>query len=476
MSKFKQVFILGVSGATPTIIEPLLNKGLLPNFQRLRDYGYWGKMLSVRSQGDKHFRPQVAWPTLATGQLPENHNITKFYCTTEDLKGLTLWDIYENNGFSIGLYGWPLTWPPRPINGFIVPSYLARDTQTWPPELSIIRELNRSQQQDKKKLIYQSLLRFEELLKLIQIGWQYQPSLPTVSLLFQNFFRLQLSSSIEERNIILRDTKTMFDLDLFLRLYYRFKPSFTTFHTFLVDFVSHRYWRYYDTSSFPEEDKVTRQKFALVLEDAYKRVDYILGKMLNILPENSLIAVVSEHGMEAEINTPEVGFWHYLIKGTKLIELVEMEDQLISCPIARWIAFLPKNGPFIASDIAKVFSSIKVVETGLPLFQVYEHGSQEVIIKFQLDLESYSIYPNLESLNIQYKDKVFPFSTIARKGNRVRSGMHSREGIVGFIAKGMDKPQNVLLEMNLIDFAPTLLKACDLPIPSEMTGTAFPLY
>ena len=57
-----------------------------------------------------------------------------------------MWDLYSRQGLTSGVYGWPGTWPPPQIRGFVVPSHLARDDQTWPPDLRPIKALDREQQ------------------------------------------------------------------------------------------------------------------------------------------------------------------------------------------------------------------------------------------------------------------------------------------------------------------------------------------
>jgi hypothetical protein len=80
--------------------------------------GFRATLASARAAGDKHFRPQIAWPTLATGVGPDRHGVTRFFHTADDLCAATLWDRFQQAGGRVGLFGWPITWPVRPVNGF----------------------------------------------------------------------------------------------------------------------------------------------------------------------------------------------------------------------------------------------------------------------------------------------------------------------------------------------------------------------
>src|SRR5689334_22001161 len=106
----RRAFIFGISGATWQIIDSMLARGKLPTFRRLIEGGCRGVLESVRVDGDKHFRPQIAWPTIATGLLPKRHGVTKFYHTADDVSVPTIWDLVQQQSGRVGLFGWPITW------------------------------------------------------------------------------------------------------------------------------------------------------------------------------------------------------------------------------------------------------------------------------------------------------------------------------------------------------------------------------
>jgi predicted AlkP superfamily phosphohydrolase/phosphomutase len=142
----RPLFILGVSGATWDVLSPLEQRGRTPNISRLLGRGTGARLSSVKATGDEHYRPQTAWPSLATGLHPDRHGVTRFFHEAAELRAPTLWSIYSERGLSSGIYGWPGTWPPPQIEGFVVPSHLARDAETWPRSLGDIKSLDREQQ------------------------------------------------------------------------------------------------------------------------------------------------------------------------------------------------------------------------------------------------------------------------------------------------------------------------------------------
>ena len=105
------VVIIGISGATWTVIDPMLAQGALPNLRKLMSAGSWGVLESVRTAGDRHYRNQTAWPSLLTGKLPDNHGITQYFHTHKNLKSLGIWDFFNAKGLSAGIYSTPVFWP-----------------------------------------------------------------------------------------------------------------------------------------------------------------------------------------------------------------------------------------------------------------------------------------------------------------------------------------------------------------------------
>ena len=80
---------------------------------------------------------------LYTGRPQEEHGVRFLEQPPETVSGPRLWEIAADAGKSIGVFGSIMSWPPRTdIDGFWVPSTFSPDTQTYPPELEPIQELN----------------------------------------------------------------------------------------------------------------------------------------------------------------------------------------------------------------------------------------------------------------------------------------------------------------------------------------------
>jgi hypothetical protein len=470
----RPVFVFGISAATWAVIDRLLAGGRLPNLQRLLAEGCSATLLSVRVPGDEHYRPQVAWATMATGCDPQRHGITRFYHTADDLREPSVWQIFERHGARVGVYGWPLDWPPRETNGFVVPSHWARDARTWPPELSAIKALDREQQDTERENGH----RLSPARPLRAAGTLLRHGLrpPTMALLGATLLRAATTRDAEQRGLLLRHAKIELSADVFVHLCRRYRPVFKSFHTFLVDFVCHRYWRYFEPEHFGHADPRASARFRGAVADAYARTDRILGRLLATLPADAVVAVVSEHGMAAEPLSAEVGAWRYVIRGARLIELIGLANDIVACPVARWVALRPRDGRRLPADSADRVRRIIVAETGLPLFQVYAHGADEVVVKFNLDAKVARYRAgDLESLTLRYVDRSVPFSRLSRQLGRTRSAMHDERGVL--ILKGEGIKCGVRLpDVRLVDVMPTLLSAAGVPVPVGLDGEVLDVF
>ena len=127
MSKLPiKLFVLGLDGACFDLIQPWLDQDKLPTFQALVAEGASGPMESCI--------PPItcpAWKCYSTGKYPGKLGV--FWWEQLDLPGrrvilpnatsfrsAEVWDYLNEAGLRTGVVGMPMTYPPRPIRGFMV--------------------------------------------------------------------------------------------------------------------------------------------------------------------------------------------------------------------------------------------------------------------------------------------------------------------------------------------------------------------
>jgi predicted AlkP superfamily phosphohydrolase/phosphomutase len=146
-----RALVIGLDGATWSVLDPWILDGTLPHLGRLRDRGSWGPLRST-------FPPitPAAWGTFMTGKRPGKHGVFHFVplfepsaqSTSEagppaivsatNLRSATLWDQLAHHGRRVALVNIPLTYPPRAVNGIMVTGMLTppgAEVFTYPPEL-----------------------------------------------------------------------------------------------------------------------------------------------------------------------------------------------------------------------------------------------------------------------------------------------------------------------------------------------------
>jgi predicted AlkP superfamily phosphohydrolase/phosphomutase len=124
-----RVLIFGLDGATFDLIRPWVAKGYLPNLGRLIENGVAGALASTL--------PPVtspAWPSFMTGMNPGKHAVFDFIrpsagdftlVNATSMRAPTIWQILSEAGLRIGVMNVPVTYPPRPVNGFMITGMLS---------------------------------------------------------------------------------------------------------------------------------------------------------------------------------------------------------------------------------------------------------------------------------------------------------------------------------------------------------------
>jgi len=153
MTKHKdlKVFIIGIDGATFDLMKPWMAEGKLPTLARLIREGAHGPLPSCIPP---HSAP--AWTSLMTGKNPGKHGIFHFteavprsyqfrYVNAATRRAPSLWRLLSNHGLRVGVMNVPMTFPPEPVNGFLIAGLDTPSEQTeFTYPASLKQELRRA--------------------------------------------------------------------------------------------------------------------------------------------------------------------------------------------------------------------------------------------------------------------------------------------------------------------------------------------
>ena len=122
----KKAVVIGLDGAAWHLLDPMIEDGVMPRLAALRKRGASGTLLSTVPT----YTPP-AWTSAVTGVNPGRHGVYGFIegnaqserqelMHSGKIKAPTLWEIASEQGARSGIYNLPLTYPPRPLDGWMV--------------------------------------------------------------------------------------------------------------------------------------------------------------------------------------------------------------------------------------------------------------------------------------------------------------------------------------------------------------------
>ena len=498
-----KVFVLGLDGATFDLILPWVDEGRLPNMARLMRNGTWGRLDSV-----PNMRSAAAWTSFMTGTNPGKHGIFEFYEYQHDYQtkflqgghreGPTLWRILSDTGKRPVVINVPMTYPAEPLNGLLVAGLDAPGPNsrrfTHPPEL--IREIEGG---------FGEYILEPGLTGLIVDGRLDEAA-------------SRLAEELIQKIEICRHYLKAAEWDLFVMVFRS------------LDAAQHCFWKYMD-STHPQHDPSIADKYGDVIYDFYRRIDEFVPTVESALGDDDLLLMMSDHGCGMkhpagnQLNQwlAEQGFLKYRegetasVLGT-IYRFIQgktsrrVKERLVKYfpalrdKIQSRLCFANMDWPSTCAYGDGLFPNIWInlrgrepegtVEPGSDyerivqdlkqrLFQCRDDSSGEVIVGEVF--EKSEIYKGkyvdkAPDLLVRWREDV-PIngiklsspplhesaSPLPAEDYRIISGDHRFQGI--FLASGKNVRKGVEIEgPSILDLAPTILHAFDLPIPRDMDG------
>ncbi len=262
----RKLVIIGIDGGTFSLIDPLVERGELPNLAKIIKSGARGILKST-------YPPitAAAWVTFMTGKNPGKHsfydfreyNLTDYtpaFVTTvktsvnDDVsvlhssryQGETIWDFLGNAGYEMTVVAVPMTYPPWEVNGRMVSGYPCPDythPRTYPPDWG--GEIGR--------LFNMSAIDFSRKEGFVRECKE----------LVRRKGRIITGMMKEKKGEV-------------------FSVVFSS-----TDFAQHYFWRFMQQKDHP---------YSKVIEEIYREVDDVIGDILNLSDEDTSIFVMSDHG------------------------------------------------------------------------------------------------------------------------------------------------------------------------------------
>ncbi len=256
--------VLGLDGTPFSLMNQLVEAGHMPNFAALLDVGTLVPMRSVLPTVSS-----VAWTSITTGCNPGKHNIfgfidrvplthEMFIPTSRHILAPTWVDHFDRAGKRVFSMGVPATYPPKPINGVLIPGFLAPSLKNATHPLHLAREL-------------------EAAGYVIDIdAWQARED--------RDAFLDELFNAFDRRCQTLFRFLGQEPWDLFVA------------HIMDTDRLHHFLWADYEAGS---------ERYAPWFLRFYERVDEMIGRLVDALTDEVALLILSDHGfcsLEKEVH------------------------------------------------------------------------------------------------------------------------------------------------------------------------------
>ena len=272
----KKVCIIGLDCAPPDLVFERW-KDDLPVLRKLMDNGTYGPLESTV--------PPItipAWTSMVTSKNPGRLGLygirnrldysydKMIFANSLLVKEDTIWDILSRKGKKVTLIGVPQTYPPKPVNGYMITCFLTPDTNsnyTYPESLrdeirswvgEYLLDVDNFRTEEKDKLLDQI---YEMTQKQFEVG---------------------------------RHLLTEKEWDFFMMV------------VMGIDRIHHGFWKFHDPKHAKYEPG---SKYEYAIRDYYVDVDQRVGELISRIDPDTTVMIVSDHGAKAMVGGVCVNEW-----------------------------------------------------------------------------------------------------------------------------------------------------------------------
>ena len=474
-----KTLLIGLDGATFTILQPLMEKGHMPFLKSLVDNGVSAPLMSTSNP-----LTPPAWTTIVTGRSPGNHGIFDFVRCEEregtfyftlynasDIRCETIWSIASRQGAKVAHLNFPIMAPPQPINGIVIPAMIQwrhiRNNvhpQTLVETLKGIPDFR----PDEWGLTY----------------WEANEAM-----------RMRAQHPKEEKDWVFRNIKRDRQWFTLFSWFMRHDPADLAAIVFDgVDKLQHLCWYLPDPETCPDLLEDWEKRMQEYVIEYFRGIDAYLGEMLALAGEKANIFVVSDHGFGP---TRYVFHVNVLLEKLGYLKWLDASDQQTKGRDTNheW-SFASLDWKNTSAYVGTPSSNgVCLRAPGLPGQNCLSPSEyQDLRAKVAADLLAFRDPATGEQIvtKVTEREKAFPgtamnngpdllltlsdysFVSVVRDESIVLqrpkiNGTHRPEGI--FIGHGPSVRQGVrLAARSILDVAPTVLYSLGLPIPADFEG------
>ena len=467
--------LIGLDGATFSVLDPLIDKGVMPF---LADFVASGTRAELTSVVPPLTPP--AWTTVMTGRSPGNHGILDFFrfelapesrhlrvADSTDISCETIWSMADRQGLKTTALNFPLTSPPPPIAGYVVPG--------WVPWRHLRLASHPAELYDKIKALP---------------GFDARELAMDMSLEGDAIEGCGKREDYEDWiHLHIRRERQWFQI---LRYLMRDDPCPLTAVLFDgVDKLQHFVWRFLDPALFPSSPSAWESKIRALCWDYFRELDRLLEEIVTLAGPDAHTIVVSDHGFCGSEKIFHVNSWleqnGYLVWAGDTepgepgkLGLETMARRFYEVDWDRTTAYCPTpsgNGIYFSLDGAKgVTDQVSFRQELIDALRSFlDPDTGEPVVQRIWTREEAFAGEHMNSapdLTLGLQDggfvSILPSSSVLVP-RAEPTGTHHPDGV--FLARGPGIRRGVTVEpLSILDVAPTVLYALGLQVPEDLEG------
>ena len=427
----------------------------MPHLQKIMESGGSGVL-----ESDVPLISPKLWTSIFTGKKQEKHGIHFFGNTSDAVQCKRIWDIYNDSGLRVGIFGTLVTWPPRPVNGFIVPSIFALGSETYPEEYRPFQEFVLGERATLKEE-----RTGKSVLGLVQSANKLRSYGISPTTFWYGLIHFLWEKARAKRYLDMYWRKGIVHLklsvDMFRHLFAVFKPHFSTFHIHLCDAVSHRYWAFFEPEKFPEVNKDDVRKYGEVIPRVYEEADWAIGRIVSLADDETSVVIASDHGSTAF----QYLFDPYLVNIERLFQILGIEKTVLPARFGlETFLFFQKEENF--ETILRMLDGFTLKGTNQKVFDT-KCQSKYIILRISKKLQKTGVDEKAFIDSAQFG--TVQFTELFYRPKMKISGVHHLEGVL--IMAGPDIKNGITItDATIFDLTPTLLTLMGYPVAKDMDG------
>lgn len=465
-----KTFLFGLDGATFTVLDSLVDAGIMPNLEKFYRSGTRTELLSTPIP----ITPQ-AWTSMATGRSAGNHGLHDFVRFEVGERGIflrinnsrdnhceSIWRYASRSGRRVTVLNYFGTAPPEPIDGHCMPGFTSGRhlrRSSYPPDLF-------------------EKLRGVEGLDIGILGMD-------LDIERQGLQEMEPSAWLEWIAHHSRREQVWFSV---LRHLAETEPSDLTAIVFDgVDKIQHLAYPYLDPSTIPAEPSEWEQQVISACRGYFVQIDEYLGRVMEMAGEYGRVFIASDHGFTSSDEIFYVNTWlhqqgHLKWKSDTPVdqqqaqysESLGADVNALDPQASRAYALAPSsNGICIDVPEAEYEGFRKTLIEELYQLKGPDGGAVVTEVKKREECLPGPFVGRIPDLILTLRDHGF-ISVLRGEApvvpRRAPLGTHHPQGVLLGMGPGIRAGERVS-GRDILDVAPILAHSLGLPIPAEYEGT-----